>query len=689
MKILNRFIILFVLMATMFSCEEAELDSEFESGLTFEKPVGVVNEEMVNTYDVLKSYAGELKIGANASLADLSDENMGKLVRTNFTQVTPLAGLNSSAILSDDGTYDFSVINNYINEATNKELSVYGDAIVSNLNQNASYLNSFGASITYSTPLFPNFVDQSVIADGTFTDWTVNGDISIEEYMGEQSVKLENDASVVSREDTSLQSPVYSVDEGAEFELTFYILSDQVGEGRVIFDGLNNNEPEMDWTEVDSTSTTFTTEIGWNKIQFQTTDFDDSGEFSFKIELGYTPNVTYFLNIEGLSLINLNGKVENPEEIFVEAEDGILGSEWQINSDADASGGMYVLANSAENYLTPNNPGSEPYYINYTINAVKAGTYTCWVRGLGPTASDDSFFLSVNGSPFTYGYWPLSSGGWKWTNIGTYNLTAGENNFAASIRENGFQIDRFYFTLTSNTPSGVGSPAISQSEVRLDVSEDVKKNAVQRVLKEYITNVYDELGDKVDAWTVVKEPFEETGSIAVSGDAEEETSYYWADFLGEDYIPFAFSTVREKAPESTKLFLSETNLDINSNERDAVINLLKANDDIDGVAVGLELNTESDFNLVENMFDELAATGKLIYVTDLKIVISENTQEAYVQQSALYERLVSSYKSNVPSEQQYGISLAEPVDNTAGLWDSGYNRKLPYAGFAIGLGAEE
>ncbi|WP_417887551.1 endo-1,4-beta-xylanase [Zunongwangia sp.] len=689
MKILNRFIILFVLMATLFSCEEAELDNEFESGLTFEKPVGVVNEEMVNTYNVLKSYASRLKLGANASLTDLSDENMGKLIRTNFTQVTPLAGLYSSTILSDDGTYDFSVINNYINDATDKQLSVYGDAIVSNLNQNASYLNSFGASMTYLTPLYPNFVNQSSITAGTFTGWTVNGDVSIEEYMEEPSVKLENDASVVSGGDTSLQSPVYSVDEGAEFELTFYVLSNQVGEGRVVFNGLNNNEPEMDWTGVDSTSTTFTTEIGWNKIQVQTTDFDDSGEFSFKIELGYTPNVTYFLNIEGLSLINLNGTVENPEEIFIEAEDGVLGSEWQINSDTDASGGMYVLANSAENYLTPNDPGSEPYYINYTINAVTAGTYTCWVRGLGPTASDDSFFLSVNGNPFIYNYWNLNSSGWQWTNLGTYTLSVGENNFAACIRENGFQMDRFYFTLTTNTPSGMGSPVIPQNEVTLDVSQDVKKNAVQKVLKNYITNVYDELGEKVDAWTVVKEPFDEAGNVAVSGNAGEENSYYWANYLGEEYISYAFNQVKENAPESTKLFLSENHLDVNPNKREAVINMLMNNADIDGIAVSLELNLESDLNQVETLFNDLAATGKLIYLTNMKIVVSENTEEAYAQQSEFYDRVVSFFKSNVPNEQQYGISLATPVDNTGGLWDLDYNRKLPYVGFALGLGAEE
>lgn len=684
-----KFIALALLAVSYYACEEAKLDREVEVGLELEKPVGVVFDEIVNRLDVLKEYADGIQIGANASLGNITGNNMSTLITTNFTQVTPSTELNSNALLMNDGSYDFTAINNYIDAATERGLSVYGDAIVSNINQKDSLLNTIGASLTYLTPLYPNFIDQGVLDDGTFTDWSMQGDISVEDYMGQSAIKVVNGAAVGNSDDTYLQSPVYAVEDGAKFELTFYMLSTQEGEGRVVFNGLNNNEPEKDWTGNGTPSATFKTQIGWNKIQVQTTDFDGSGNFSFKIELGYTQNVTHYINVQGISLINLNGSVDNIDEIFVEAEDGEIGPEWQVNSDSNASNETFVLANSAANYLTPNDPGSEPYIINYPINVNKAGTYTCWVRGWGPSGNDDSFFLSVNGSSFSFGWWPLGSSSWSWVNIGTYSLTRGENVFAACIRENGYKMDRFYFTLTSNVPSGTGAAAISQTEVTLLVSDDVKKLAVENALKKHIEIVLSNLGEKINAWTVVKTPLAEDGSIAGSGGTSLEGEYFWADYIGDDYVLQAFETARNTAPAQTMLFISETDLDINSSKRESLINMLTNNSNIDGVAVELELDEESNIDSVQELFNNLIATGKIIYLSNLRVEVSEQTEEAYAQQSETYKEVVGMYKSMIPAAQQYGISLKEPVGDQAGLWDSGYNRNLPYAGFAVGLGAEE
>ncbi len=671
----------------MFSC--AKLDEEVESGIENEKPIGVIVDETLCNYDVLKSYSGDLVVGSNVSLDDLSGSNANAtLLKTNFEQIMPISVLNSDVIMSDEGVLDFTDIDSYISRAEELGLSVYGDAIVSNFNQNDTYLNTIAASLIYQTPLFPNFVKSGVLTDGTFDGWTINGDVSVVDYMEQPSVKMVNDGSVSSSDATSLQSPIYTVEDGAKFELTFYVLSTQEGEGRVTFTGLNTNDPEMDWMGTGTPSATFTTKIGWNKIQIQTLDFDGSGEFSFKIELGYTSNVTYYINIQGISVINLNGSVDNPEEIFFEAEDGVVGSEWQINSDTEASNGEFVLANSAENYLSPNDAGSEPYYIDYTFNAITAGTYNCWVREWGPSGSDDSFFISVNGSPFAFNWWSLYSTNWQWVNLGTYELSVGENKFAACIRENGFKMDRFYFTMTTNIPSGVGSAAIAQKDVTLDVSDDVKKTAVEKVLNGYVEDVLTNEGEKINAWTVVSNPFAEDGSVAVSSGSSVEGTFYWADYIGGDYIAQAFSTARANAASGSKLFISENGLNTNSDKLNTIVNTVNSNNDIDGVAVSLDLNLESDLDVVSDMFDVLASTGKLIFIKDFR-VSSEETEEAYALQSEIYKTVVDLYKTKIPVSQQYGISLANPVSNSFGLWDSGYNRKQGYAGFVVGLGAQE
>ena len=250
----------------LFSC--AKLDEEVESGIENEKPIGVIVDETLCNYDVLKSYSGDLVVGSNVSLDDLSGSNANAtLLMTNFEQITPASVFNSDGIMSDEGILDFSAIESYISRAEELGLSVYGDAIVSNFNQNDTYLNTVAATLTYQTPLFPNFVKSGVLTDGTFDGWTINGDVSVVDYMEQPSVKMVNDGSVSSSDATSLQSPIYTVEDGAKFELTFYVLSTQEGEGRVTFTGLNTNDPEMDWMGIGTPSATFTTKIGWNKIQ--------------------------------------------------------------------------------------------------------------------------------------------------------------------------------------------------------------------------------------------------------------------------------------------------------------------------------------------------------------------------------------------------------------------------------------
>ncbi|MDT0676543.1 endo-1,4-beta-xylanase [Autumnicola musiva] len=710
MKIFNKkCIVFFVSAVALFSC--TKLDEEVGPRLELEKPASVVVDEMLSTYDVLKSYANTFILGANASSNDLSNFNMATLLSTNFEQVTPLTALNSNVILANDGAFDFTAINSYVNTALEKGLSVYGDAIISNLNQNDTFLETIAAPLTYSTPLYPNLVNLNSIEDGTFNGWEVNGDVSVEDYMGEPSVKIVNGASVTTTDATSLQSPVYTVDENARFELTFYLLSTQVGEGRVIFSGLDNNEPEMDWTGDDSSSATFTTRTGWNKIQVQIDDFDDSGEFSFKIELGYTPDVTYFMNVQGLSLINLNGLVENPDEIFLEAEDAQQIGQWMVSETGDEtsiSGGetlVGIINGDIEADDTggglPSDPNNEDLQFTYTFDVKTSGTYNLWLRQKAYAANGggDSFFLSVDGATYFVPGWPgwgdkSNTTNWTWIQLytgegNTFYLEEGEHTVSFRIREGGHYFDRIYFTMTSNEPSGFGSPVISQSEVTLEVSDNVRITAVEKVLEDYVTHVLDSLGDNINAWTVVKDPFAEDGNVAVSGGEDVEGSYYWADYIGADYIAQAFSTAKANAPEGTKLFISETNLNTNPDKLDAITSTVTDNLDIDGVAVSLNLDLESGLVGLGDMFDALAETGKLIYITDLRVVVSEHTSQEYALQSEVYQEVVDLYQSKVPAAQQYGISLSAPVSDNAGLWNSNYNRKHPYAGFAIGLSTQD
>ena len=658
---------------------------------------------------MLKSYSGDLLIGTNVSLDDLSGSNANAtLLKTNFEQITPISALNSDVIMSDEGVLDFTDIDSYISRAEELGVSVYGDAIVSNFNQNDTYLNTIAASLTFQTPLFPNFVKSGVFTDGTFDGWTVNGDVSVVDYMEQPSVKMVNDGSVSSSDATSLQSPIYTVEDGAKFELTFYVLSTQEGEGRVTFTGLNTNDPEMDWMGTGTPSATFTTKIGWNKIQIQTSDFDGSGSFSFKMELGYTSNVTYYINIQGISLINLNGSVEDPDQIFLECEDAQQIGKWMIPVDDDnVSGGVYLngiidgdSGNSHTGTGTPSDLDNQDYQFTYTFNVHTSGTYYLWIRQRAeyPWGGDDSFFMSVDGAEYFCPGWPAwgaetNTDTWTWFKLysstqSEFVLDAGEHTVSIKIREGGHWFDKIYLTMLTSAPTGLGSAVMEQKDVTLDVSDDVKKTAVEKVLNGYVEDVLTNEGEKINAWTVVSNPFAEDGSVAVSSGSSVEGSFYWADYIGSDYIAQAFSTARANAASGSKLFISENGLNTNSDKLNTIVNTVNSNNDIDGVAVSLDLNLESDLDVVSDMFDVLASTGKLIFIKDFR-VSSEETEEAYALQSEIYKTVVDLYKTKIPVSQQYGISLANPVSNSFGLWDSGYNRKQGYAGFVVGLGAQE
>ena len=708
-------IVLLTSIVVLSSC--AELDYKVDSGIEVDKPMSVIDEEELNTYDVLKSYAGGLALGANVNSDNISGTSpLSTLLETNFVEVTPTSALNQNAIVSDDGIYDFTSIQNYISKAGERGLSVYGDALVSSTNQNSTYLNSLVAPFTFHTPLFPNFVIPSPLNDGSFTDWSVEGNVTVENYLGKPSVKMVNGASAGEGSATSLQSPEYRVDEGAKFEITFYVLSNVVGEGRVVFTGLNENEPELDWTAAGVASPTFKTKIGWNKIQFQVNDFDGSGSLSFKIEMGYTPNATYFINIQGISLINVNGSVENPDEIFLECEDAQQIGQFMILEEGDPSsisGGKYlegILNGDRESYDTstglPSDAANTDMQFVYTFNVLTSGTYHIWLRHRchAPYGGDDSWFFSVDNNQYYYpnGIENQNSDSWEWSkhfdgNGDSFYLEAGEHTVAFKIRESGHYFDRIYITMTMNEPSGLGSAAIAQEEVNLDLTSVEKAKIIRGSLETWISGVLNACKDDVNAWTVVKEPMDDLNPQELKTGRNKELAdgeFYWQDYLGPKYAAEAFIMARDSGKAGDLLFISDYGLEKNLIKCRGFLSYITYVESqgatIDGISTQMHLTLSSDKDKIASMFQLLAATGKLVRISELKVSLdtSDPTAEMLLEQADMYKAVIDMYNTYVPAEQQYGISLAGANDannEKYGLWNSNYNRKPAYAGFANGL----
>ena len=196
--------------------------------------------------------------------------------------------------------------------------------------------------------------------------------------------------------------------------------------------------------------------------------------------------------------------------------------------------------------------------------------------------------------------------------------------------------------------------------------------------------------------------------------------WYWGYYV-KDYPVKAFQLARKYLPAETKLFVNDYNLETSPNKLDALIKFVKDIDEkngtpiVDGIGtqmhVSLSCSDDAEKNAaniaalkekVDAMFQTMAATGKLVRVTelDLSLGTSSPSSNQYKGQSDAYRMIMESYKANVPAAQQSGITIWSLSDNEAeheywlkgqvpNLFDKDYKRKWAYKGFCDGIAGED
>ena len=196
--------------------------------------------------------------------------------------------------------------------------------------------------------------------------------------------------------------------------------------------------------------------------------------------------------------------------------------------------------------------------------------------------------------------------------------------------------------------------------------------------------------------------------------------WYWGYYV-KDYPVKAFQLARKYLPAETKLFVNDYNLETSPNKLDALIKFVKDIDEkngtpiVDGIGtqmhVSLSCSDDAEKNAaniaalkekVDAMFQTMAATGKLVRVTelDLSLGTASPSSNQYKAQSDAYCMIMESYKANVPAAQQSGITIWSLSDNEAeheywlkgqvpNLFDASYKRKWAYKGFCDGIAGED
>ena len=184
--------------------------------------------------------------------------------------------------------------------------------------------------------------------------------------------------------------------------------------------------------------------------------------------------------------------------------------------------------------------------------------------------------------------------------------------------------------------------------------------------------------------------------------------FYWGYYLGKDYAVKAFELARKYAPAGMKLYVNEYGLETNPTKLAKLIDFVNYIDQnsttqVDGIATQMHVDMNGiTREQVDQMFQTMVATGKLVRVSELDVKVGTATPSAdqQQQQADVYQMIIESYKANVPEAQRggfviWGVSDAADehvywIPNDApNLFDANYGRKVAYKGVCDGIAGKD
>ncbi|MFC5978493.1 endo-1,4-beta-xylanase [Flavobacterium salmonis] len=201
-------------------------------------------------------------------------------------------------------------------------------------------------------------------------------------------------------------------------------------------------------------------------------------------------------------------------------------------------------------------------------------------------------------------------------------------------------------------------------------------------MTDWISKMMTHFKNDVHAWDLVNEPVKEDGSLrdgVVTDMANDE--FYWGKYLGKDYAVKAFKLARQYGNSTDKLFINDYNLESRLDKCDGLINYVKYIENqgatVDVIGTQMHISLTTDKAKIDQMFQKLAASGKLIKISELDIRLGTKSPTAVqlADQAAMYQYVIDSYKKYIPAAQQYGITIWGVSDNEKNM-NIGYQMNL-------------
>lgn len=713
--------------ALLASCVDTEI-----ADVTVEKPESIAQYEYLNDYAPLKSYIDraanpDFKLGLALAANEFCEGGLVfRLAEANFDEVTAGNAMKYASCVNDKGEMNFESVDKFVTAAKAAGITIYGHTLAWHAQQNNKYLNS----LIKDKELPPSVGEGNCLHINTSEakanpwDW--------QNYYDLESPLLQG------------KSYVFSMRTKASSAVTFPLWIETPNAGNTHY-GIPQISAGTTWSTI---SIEFTPNSDCSRLLFNFGQFGGELWFDdmVLVEKGSEQNMIKNGTFEEGNLPSNWSKpswhehsysiVPTPGDAAVMIPVSVASYDFSNNTPLGGWGdGMTLKVEDGVFVIEISNPGDswakqichetkvpfengQTYSVSLKIKGTVAGNIGLAFQNPDP----DKGYPGCGNFPDI----PITT---EWKEITVKTTCNGEDALRLLWSVGAYEgtifmddIDIFYEKSSNSIP----------------LTPEEKKDALTRAMNNWIEGMMKATDGYVTTWDVVNEAISGGGndgegfyvlqSASNAGDGAAN-NFYWQDYLGsEDYVRIVVAAARKYYVENggvkpLKLFINDYNLestwDDNHKAKSLVHWIEKWESDgvtkIDGIGTQMHVayranaaDQQKQEEHVVKMFEILAKSGKLVKVSELDmgyvdesgttVLTKDMTEEQHKAMAEYYKFIVKKYFEIIPVAQQYGITQwcatdapGAPGDSNwrggepVGLWDSNYNRKHTYAGFADGL----
>lgn len=715
-----------VALLALSSCADDKF-SEYRTDMT----KNLKEYQYLNNYEPLKKYVEDMKasgkcnpdfkLGIALAAPDFNKQELVYcLAGSNFEEMTAGNAMKYASCVKDDGTFDFNTVKDFVTNAQDAGLTIYGHTLAWHSQQNKKYLSKLiadkelppSSNVTRCLVIenkeagghwdaqlyFPAQLSQGkkyvfkmnakATAPFDLILWAAPGDADL----GSISVGTQwNEYTVEFTPKANYENFVFAAGKlGGELDIKSLSLCEEGSNNNLIVNG------DIKGNEVPCIKP-----YSWHKVTSEIQEVAESQVVEIPVSVGH------FTFDDGKNLGGWN--MDNAPKIV----NGVC----EVGNNAAKENPWDAQVNYEPGFAFEN---GKTYHLKMKIKGSVAGEF-----GAG--------FQNPDGYKGC-GDFPTIKVTTDWKEVDVATKCNGDNalrlllnigKYAGTLYIDDFEV---YYTKSANS---------------IPLKDEEKKSLLTDAMGKWIDGMMEATNGYVTSWEVVNEALSGADKDGdgkydlqsakrgnVSAD-DAKNNFYWQDYLGDiDYVRTAVADARKSFaahngdPEKLKLFINDYNLESDWDDNGKLRSLIQWIKDweadgvtkIDGIASQMHISCYADPNTqkskkdhIVKMLELMKESGKLCKISELdmgyvdaagkEVKTADITEEQHKEMRDLYTFVLQKYFEIIPAAQQYGITqwcaTDAPKDSgwrpglPVGLWDLNYLRKHTYAGFAVGLGAPE